>query len=285
MSAASWFTETLYETHAQRFEIQNVIYRSQTDQQDLIIFENRQFGRVLALDGIVQTTEHDEFIYHEMLTHTPILAHGAVERVLIIGGGDGGMLRESLIHPVRHVTLVEIDRQVIDLCTTYLPSIGAGSFDDARAHVVIADGARFVAETDDRFDVIIVDSTDPIGPGEALFTEQFYADCKASLTDRGIIVTQNGTPALQPEELNRTMRYLARHFTHVTAYLGVIPSYYGGSMAFGFATDDAENLTVSEDELTRRVAKLEREFRYYSPGVHRAAFVLPPYLGKILASA
>ena len=163
-----WFDETLHPEIGQRLSMDRVLFREKTGLQDLVIFENPRFGRVLALDGVVQTTEGDEFIYHEMLAHTPILAHGGVSRVLIIGGGDGGMAREVLRHAsVKHLTMVEIDRGVVDMSREHLPSLSAGAFDDPRLELVITDGAKFVHETGDRWDVVIVDSTDPIGPGRS----------------------------------------------------------------------------------------------------------------------
>ncbi|MEQ8611829.1 MAG: polyamine aminopropyltransferase, partial [Parvibaculum sp.] len=190
-----WVVETLYEKEGFTcaFRADRVLYEEETGQQHLVIFENGLFGRMMALDGITQVTERDEFIYHEMMTHVPILAHGAAKRVLIIGGGDGGILREVIRHrSVEHVTMVEIDPAVTDFCKKQLPQISAGAFDDPRLNLVFADGAKFVEDTDDSYDVIIVDSTDPIGPGEVLFREEFYRAAQARLTPGGVIVTQNG---------------------------------------------------------------------------------------------
>lgn len=164
-----WVSETLHAGYQQRFEVSKVLYSEKTEFQDMVIFENPKFGRVLVLDGVIQTTEKDEFIYHEMMVHTPMLANGAAKRVLIIGGGDGGCLREALRHPgVGKVTMVEIDPTVVELSRKYLPGHSDGAFDDPRTDLVIADGLKYVAESDEKFDVIIVDSTDPIGPGEVL---------------------------------------------------------------------------------------------------------------------
>ncbi|NIP18489.1 MAG: polyamine aminopropyltransferase, partial [Xanthomonadales bacterium] len=169
-----------------------VLYDSETAHQRLRVIENATFGRILTLDGVVQTTQADEFIYHEMLAHVPILAHGAARRVLIIGGGDGGMAREVLRHrAVEHLTMVEIDAGVVDFAKRYLPSLNAGAFDDPRLNLVIEDGAAFVRRSTEAFDVIITDSTDPIGPGEVLFTDTFYAHAKNRLAEGGILVTQN----------------------------------------------------------------------------------------------
>ncbi|MCS9087187.1 polyamine aminopropyltransferase, partial [Pseudomonas aeruginosa] len=194
------YQETLYQGYGQRFSIDNMLHEVRTEHQHLVIFENARMGRVMALDGVIQTTEADEFIYHEMLTHVPILAHGAARRVLIIGGGDGGMLREVAKHKsVERITMVEIDGTVVDMCKAFLPNHSQGAFDDPRLNLVIDDGMRFVATTEERFDVIISDSTDPIGPGEVLFSENFYQACRRCLNEGGILVTQNGTPFMQLE--------------------------------------------------------------------------------------
>lgn len=177
----NWFTEQLHANYQLRLLVTQTLFQEKTAHQDLIIFENPVMGRILALDGVIQTTEGDEFIYHEMLAHVPILAHGQARRVLIVGGGDGGMLKQVLRHPDVEATLVEIDPGVIELCRKFLPSIGENAFDAPRARVVIADGAKYMAETEDKYDVMIVNSTDPIGPGEVLFSAAFYGDCKRRL--------------------------------------------------------------------------------------------------------
>ncbi|MCB2099444.1 MAG: polyamine aminopropyltransferase [Rhodobacterales bacterium] len=284
---AAWFEETLHETvtglgYAQRFRMTHVVHQLVTEHQSLVIFDTPKFGRVLALDGAIQTTEGDEFIYHEMLTHVPILAHGRVRRVLIIGGGDGGTLREVLRHKaVETATMVEIDPTVIDLCKEYMPSLSAGAFDDPRTELLIADGLKFVAETDQRYDVIIVDSTDPIGPGEVLFTEAFYADCKRCLTPGGILVTQNGVPMFQPQEATNSYRRLKPLFGDVSFFVTVVPTYVGGMMALGWATDDAALRRQPESVIAERFAAAGLDTRYYTPGVHVGCFSLPAYIGKL----
>ncbi len=278
-----WMIEQLHESFAQALRVEKLFYDSETDHQRIRVFENGKFGRVLTLDDVVQTTEGDEFIYHEMLTHVPILAHGAVRRVLIIGGGDGGMLREVVRHPgVEAVTMVEIDAGVVEFSKTYLPSLSNGAFDDPRLTLVIADGAEFVKTSDDRFDVIIVDSTDPIGPGEVLFTDTFYDHCRQRLAPGGVIVTQNGVPFLQGDELAGTMRAFKTLFADWSCYLATVPTYQGGPMAFGWASDNAALRTVSEAALTERLAAAGFEPRYYTPAVHKGAFALPGYVARLM---
>ena len=254
-----------------------------TVHQKLLIFENPCFGRVMALDDIVQTTEGDEFIYHEMLAHVPLFAHGSARRVLIVGGGDGGMLREVVRHrAVERVVQVEVDADVIDTCRKHLPNHSAGAFDDPRAEVVIADGARFVSETTERFDVVISDSTDPEGPGTALFSPGFYAGCRRSLAPGGVLVTQNGVAFLQPEVAAGTAPEIARHFRDWHFFSAAVPTYVGGIMLFGWGTDDESLRRVSVETLRERHAASGIRTRYYNAEIHQASFALPQYVRELV---
>jgi len=279
-----WFQELLYPHVRQSFEITKVLFRERTEHQDLIIFETPVYGRVLALDSIIQVTERDEFVYHEMMTHLPILAHGRAKRVLIIGGGDGGILREALRHKsVERVTMVEIDRSVVDMCLKHMPSIPRNAFKDRRTNLVIADGARFVAETAERFDVVIVDSTDPVGPGEVLFTERFYRDCHRVLTPGGVLVNQNGVPFMQADEVTMTQRRRRRSFKDVGFYVAAVPSYYGGLMTLGWASDDPKLRRVPAATIARRLAASGvGRTKYYTPAIHAGAFALPAFVLPLL---
>jgi spermidine synthase len=273
-----WFDERLHRDWRQGIRIRDVVFEERTEHQELLIFDSYQWGRVLTLDGVVQTTTGDEFCYHEMIVHVPMLAHGSAREVLIVGGGDGGCLREALKHSgVERVTQVEIDHSVIDLCVTYLPSISAGAFDHPKARVLIADGAKYVAETEDRYDVVIIDSTDPVGPGAVLFTTEFYSGCRRLLRPGGVMATQCGNPSIRPDELAQTQRdQKAAGFALVDYYLPVIPTYIGGAMALGFATDEPAVRQRSADEL--RAAGVPDGLRYYTPEVHVGAFAHPAWM-------
>ncbi|WP_050930098.1 polyamine aminopropyltransferase [Aestuariivita boseongensis] len=277
-----WVRESLHPDYAQSLRVDEMLYDSKTDHQRLKVFQNGTFGRVLTLDDVVQTTEGDNFIYHEMMSHVPILAHGAASRVLIIGGGDGGMAREVLRHKtVTHVTMVEIDAGVVEFSKTYLPMLSQGAFDDPRLELVIADGADFIRSTSGGYDVIIVDSTDPIGPGEVLFSDTFYGHAKRALTPDGILVTQNGVPFMQGDELTNTMRAFTALFVDATCYLATIPTYAGGPMAFGWGTDGDARHTPLE-VLQGRFDAAGIDTGYYTPAVHQAAFALPRYVQKLM---
>lgn len=273
------YLETLYSDYGQRFSIDEMLFETETDHQKLVIFRNGKMGKVMALDGVIQTTEADEFIYHEMMAHLPIIAHGNVKKVLIIGGGDGGMLREVCRHAsIEKITMVEIDKSVIDLCTEYLPNHSAGAFNDPRLELIISDGMEFVANTAEQYDVIISDSTDPIGPAEVLFTENFYQACHRCLTDKGILVTQNGTPFLQLAEVESTANKMRGLFADWHFYRAAVPTYIGGDMTFAWGSKDNAARHLSLDILKERFAQAGITTRYYNPAVHFAAFALPQYV-------
>ena len=273
------YLETLYEGYGQRFRMDKFLHEVRTEHQHLVIFENPVMGRVMALDGVIQTTEADEFIYHEMLTHVPILAHGTVKRVLIIGGGDGGMLREVTKHRgIEHITMVEIDGTVVDMCKAFLPNHSKGAYDDPRLNLVIDDGMRFVATTEEKFDVIISDSTDPIGPGEVLFSENFYQACHRCLNEGGVLVTQNGTPFMQLDEVKTTAGRMRSLFADWHFYQAAVPTYIGGAMTFAWGSTDSAYRKLPLETLRQRFAGSGIVTRYYNPEVHMGAFAMPQYV-------
>ncbi|MBN2647945.1 MAG: polyamine aminopropyltransferase [Thiotrichales bacterium] len=278
MSTLSYL-ETLYPSWGQQFLMDEVVFEVKTEHQHLVIFKNAQWGTVMALDGVIQTTEKDEFVYHEMMVHVPLLAHGNAKKVLIIGGGDGGILREVLKHQyVESVTQVEIDQQVIDMCITYLPNHSAGAYNNPKANIVIDDGVEFVNRCTEKFDVIISDSTDPMGPGEVLFTSRFYQGIQQSLAEGGVFVAQNGVSFLQTGEVVTTAKRLGSLFQDVHFYSSAIPTYVGGIMCFAWASDNRALLNVDLATLESRFAAAGLQTRFYTPQLHKGSFALPQYI-------
>ena len=283
-----WIAETLFDDLGFRmtFEVDKVLYELQTEHQHLVLFEHRFFGKMLMLDGATQISKKDEFIYQEMMSHVPLFAHGKAEDVLIIGGGDCGIAEEVLKHrTVKRLTQVEIDPAVIEFAKEHFPEFTKPVFADRRFESVIDDGAKYVAATDRRFDVIIVDSTDPIGPGKILFGARFYADCRRCLKPGGVLVTQNGVPFFQNNELTTTMLRLRRLFTDVSCYVAAIPVYVGGHMALGIASDDKRVRRHSVATIAQRYRKAGSfKTRYWTPEVHVAAFAQPRFIAELVAT-
>jgi spermidine synthase len=277
----SYYLETLYPDWRQAMKVDEVIYEEKTAHQDLLIFENTRFGRVLALDGVIQTTYKDAKIYSEMMVHVPAMAHGNVKSVLIIGGGDGSVLKEALRYKsVESVVVVEIDPSVVETTKKWMPEICKDAFLDPKAKVVIQDAAEYVKNTSERFDLIICDSTDPFGPAAPLFTKEFYYNCKKCLKEKGIFVNQNGVPFLQKEEMDLTKENRAPYFNFTTYYVVAMPTYVGGHMILGWASDEKEYLDLSLETLSKRALEIEGDFIYYTPKVHQAAFALPAFMLK-----
>ena len=284
-----WVAETLFDPEGFRmtFEVDKVLYEMHTQHQHLILFKHRFFGKVLMLDGATQVTSKDEFVYHEMMTHVPLFAHGNAREVLIIGGGDCGIAEEVLKHKeVRHVTQVEIDASVVEFSKEHFPEFTKPVFADRRFESVIADGMDYVAKTNRKFDVIIVDSTDPMGPGKILFSEKFYAACQRCMAKGGVMVTQNGVPIYQPEELTKGIAKFRRLWRDGNCYVAAIPTYVGGHMAMGWATDDTGLRTLSEKTIAARHAKAGRfPTKYWSPAMHVAAFAKPQFIQELVDKA
>ena len=286
MATDCWVNETLYAAWGQRFLVKRELARVRSDFQDILVFESVTHGRVMLLDGVVQITEADEFVYQEMLAHVPLLAHGAVRRVLIIGAGDGGVLRRVLQHRgVERAVMVEIDGEVIRLAREFLPGVAGDAWSDPRAEVIVGDGIDHVRRAPTAsFDAVIVDSTDPIGVGEALFTDEFYANCARLLTARGVVVNQCGVPFMQADELRETSLRRAKAFADVSAYVAAVPTYVGGFMTLGWAAKDASLRTVSPHEIRRRAdaGGILGTTRYWTPEIQAGAFNLPPYIAEQL---
>lgn len=282
-----WVEETFHPHWKVGMKADRVLHEVKTEHQHLVIFENETWGTVLMLDGVCQLTTSDEFVYHEMMAHVPLFQLDKPKRVLVVGGGDGGVLREVLKHPsVEKATLCEIDRTVVDTALKFYPEIPGTALEDARADVVIADGLKYVAETRETFDCIIVDSSEPIGPSAVLHTREFFTDCKRALTDGGILVTQNGLPFLFPDHLAGTTRVFASLFKRVAPYMCTQPCYFGGPFALNWASDDKGHLKLETKELEKRQKKRGiTGFKYWTPAVHGAAFALPAYAEAVVAEA
>lgn len=266
-----------------RYGVKEIIYENGSGFQYTQIVDSYHYGRMLLLDGIVQTTEKDEFIYHEMMVHVPVLAHPNPQKVLIIGGGDGGVLREVLrYNSVSSVTMVEIDPNVIELCKKYLSGISNGAFDDRRTNLIISDGSAFVKKTDDKFDVVIVDSCDPIGPATALFSEAFYSDIHDLLTPDGIMVCQTGSLHMQPDEQVEIYSLLSGIYSYVNPYLFAVPTYIGGLFSAMFCSDKVDPIKVDICVLEEKAVFNNIKTGYYNPGMHIGAFHVPGFLKERL---
>jgi spermidine synthase len=289
MAEKRWIAETLFDELGFRmtFQVDKVLYEMQTEHQHLVLFEQPFFGKMLMLDGATQITKRDEFIYQEMMSHVPLFAHGNARDVLIIGGGDCGIAEEVLKHKtVKRLTQVEIDPAVVEFAKEHFPEFTTPVFADKRFESVIDDGAKYVAKTDRRFDVIIVDSTDPQGPGKVLFGAKFYTACKRCLNNGGVLVTQNGVPFFQPGELVSSVSKFRRLFADGTCYVAAIPTYIGGHMAMGFATDDKQMRQLPAKTIAARYRKAGSfKTRYWTPEVHVAAFAQPRFIAEAVAKA
>ncbi len=281
-----WVNETLYPDWGQRFLVQRELARVKSEFQDIMIFESSSHGRVMVLDGVIQITERDEFVYQEMLTHVPLLAHGAARRVLIIGAGDGGVLKRVLQHRnVEKCVMVEIDGEVIRLCQEHMPDIAGDAWTNARGEVIVGDGIDYVRQAEaGSFDVVIVDSTDPIGVGEVLFTDEFYHNAARLLSADGLIVNQCGVPFMQADELRETSLRRGKFFADISAYVAAVPTYVGGFMTLGWSakTKGLRDVPVAEIRRRAEAAGILGTTRYWTPEIHAGCFNLPPYIAENL---
>jgi spermidine synthase len=270
----NFFREKASAHHSQVFSVDAVLHQSHTGLQDALVFENHAFGRVFVLDGVVQLTERDNHIYHETLTHVPMLLHGSARRILIVGGGDGGVLREVLKHPVEDVRLVEIDREVVALSERFFPEVSDGAFHDARVRLIVEDAFSYVGRCDETFDVVIVDSTDPIGPGRRLYSSAFYAACRERLVSTGLLAAQSGATPYQAAQLADMCGLLRTAFGAATPFVAPVPSYPGGMLALALGAWSPKLLRLSPARLRQRFQALQGSVKYYAPEVHEGAFAL-----------
>jgi len=276
-----WYTEKHTEYVKLSIKVDKHLYSGQSDFQRIDVFESHEFGRFLTLDGIMMLTEKDEFAYHEMLVHVPMALNPNTQTVLIIGAGDGGIVRELAKYPtISKMDLVEIDADVVKVCMEYLPQT-ASALDDSRLHIHYMDGLRFVRgkSVQGVYDLIIVDSTDPFGPGEGLFTKEFYGNCYNALNDNGICVNQLGSPfyAADAAAMTRAFSKLRDTFPIATAYQAHVPTYPSGHWLFGYGS---KNIRPVENLVD--LSKIGIKTRYYNADLHRGSFALPTYVQEML---
>ena len=258
-------------------KINKKLYSGKSKYQDIEFYDLYYFGKAMVLDGVLQTSEKDEFIYHEMLCQVPMFLHKNPEKVLIIGGGDGGSLEEVLKHNIKKVWMVEIDKKVVDLSKKYLSKISKGSFEDERAEIISGDGKDFIKNYNNFFDVIILDLSDPGGPAENLISSKFYRDIKNALKREGIISMQSGSFTCQPKMVKTIYSRVGKVFPFSQIRKAVVPSYYAGEYSFTLAFNI--NLgKMTYGALKKKYDKLGLRLDYYSPEIHFASTVLPKYL-------
>jgi len=276
-----WFSEPHTPNVKLSIRVERQLYSGESDFQRIDVFESPEFGRFLVLDGYIMLTEKDEFIYHEMMVHVPMAVHPHVRRVLVIGAGDGGVVRELTKYPeIEQIDLVEIDEQVIHVCREFLPEISC-KLDENRVHIYYEDGLRFVRAREDAYDLIIVDSTDPFGPGEGLFTREFYGNCYKALKEDGIMVNQHESPFYDNdrEACKRMHRHISEGFRISKVFQAHIPTYPSGHWLFGFASKKYHPIKdIREDEWN----KLGIKTKYYTTKLHKGAFYLPKYVEELL---
>ena len=270
--AGFWYTEKQTENFGITMKINKTLHTEQTDFQYLEMAETAEWGNMLFLDGMVMTSEKDEFVYHEMVAHVPLFTHPNPENILVVGGGDGGVIREILKHPsVKKATLVDIDGKVIEYSKKFLPSIASG-LEDARVEVIVGDGFMHIAESENEFDVIMVDSTEPVGPAVNLFSKGFYAGISKALKEDGIFVAQSDNPWFTPDLIKQVQSDVREIFPITKLYLANIPTYPSGLWSFTIGSKKYNPLEVPAERFH------DIETKYYTPELHNAAFVLPKFV-------
>ena len=276
-----WFSEMQTPDVKFSIRVERQLYSGQSEFQRIDVFESPEFGRFLTLDGYMMLTERDEFIYHEMITHVPLAVHPKVKRVLVIGAGDGGVIRELVRYPeIEDIDLVEIDELVVEVCRKYLPQT-ACRLDDPRVHIHYEDGLKYIRSCEDEYDLILVDSTDPFGPGEGLFTREFYGNCFKALKDDGIMINQHESPfyAEDAAACQSMHKLIVESFPISKIYQAHIPTYPSGHWLFGFASKKYHPLR-DLDETRWNLRGLS--CKYYTTTLHKGAFYIPAYVERLL---
>ncbi|WP_066634581.1 polyamine aminopropyltransferase [Desulfolucanica intricata] len=271
-----WFTEDQTKDLRIGCRILETIHSEITPYQKLAVINTAQFGRMLVLDNVIQTSIMDEFVYHEMITHVALNTHVNPKKVLIIGGGDGGVVREVVKHSeVEKIVHVEIDGKVIEAAKKYLPEISC-ALDNPKVEIIIDDGIKHVKEHKNTYDIIIIDSTDPVGPAEGLFSAEFYRSVAEALTEDGIFVAQTESPFFNADLITRIQKDVSLIFPITDLYLANVPTYPGGLWTFTIGSKKYDPRKVEIDKLP------DLKTRFYSPAIHQSAFVLPPFVEDLL---
>ncbi|MGN0597610.1 MAG: polyamine aminopropyltransferase [Ruminiclostridium sp.] len=276
-----WFSEFHTKNVKLSIKVDKQLYSGKSDFQRIDVFQSEEFGRFLTLDGYMMLTEKDEFIYHEMIVHVPMAVNPDIKNVLVIGAGDGGVIRElTRYSTIENIDMVEIDEQVIEVCKEYLPKT-ACAFDDKRVNVYIQDGLKFIRKCENKYDLIIVDSTDPFGPGEGLFTKEFYGNCYKALNETGIMVNQHESPFYHDDAvaMQRAHKRIVESFPISKVYQAHIPTYPSGHWLFGFASKKFHPIRDMDE---KRWNSLGIATKYYNSELHRGAFALPNYVEDLL---
>ncbi len=284
--ASAWFTEHVSGTLAQQFGVESILYRGKSRFQTVEIFETLAFGKMLVLDGKVQSSEKDEFIYHEALVHPAMVTHPNPERVFIAGGGEGATLREVLVHrTVKKATMVDIDEEVIRLCRELLPSFHQGSFDDSRAEVFYVDALKYLKETEEKFDVVILDLPDPVeeGPAYLLYTQNFYRLLKSRLKEEGVLCLQSGSTCIGMSQVFTAVNHtLGTVFAKVFPYETDVPAF-GGAWGFSLASEALDPLQLTPQEIDQRIStRCRQPLRFYDGLTHQGLFCLPKHIREEL---
>ena len=270
-----WFKEKNTDGYQVKWKISEILHTEKTPYQELSVVNTREWGKALILDGALQVSEKDEFIYHEMIVHVPMFSHPAPREVLIIGGGDGGTLRELCKHPqLQKADMVEIDERVVAASKKYLPSISS-AFDDARVNLFFQDGIEFVKNAG-KYDLVIVDSSDPIGPAQLLFTQEFYSNIYNCLNDDGMMVVQSESPIFYQEVFCSVYRNINAVFPRTMVYLACIPTYVSGPWSFTIGSKVHNPRELKGD------SKAGFDLKYYNDKIHQAAFALPGFIEDMI---
>lgn len=278
-----WYTEQHTDNVRFSIKVDKPLYSGQSEFQRIDVFNSKEFGNFFTLDGLMMVTEKDEFIYHDMIVHVPMATNPKIKNVLVIGAGDGGTVRElTRYSTIEHIDMVEIDKMVVDVCREYLPQT-ACKLDDPRVQLYFEDGLKFVRSKENAYDLIIVDSTDPFGPGEGLFTREFYGNCFKALKEDGILVNQHESPYYEEyaKSMQRAHKRIQEFFPVCRVYQAHIPTYPSGHWLFGFASKMYDPLTVDEQAWN----SLELKTKYYNTEIHKGCFALPNYVKELLESA